>query len=117
METAAAEKSEATSEVSQSKEESVNQDDYSVYYGTWDIDSVEIKGSKYTADEVKAMGDESLDGLRIVIKEGGSAYIHEKGDSTIANWEGTPEGIKLGVKETTLSEDGLLILKHNRLAE
>ena len=82
------------------------------YCGTWEISSVEIEGSKFTADEVSAMGDDSLTGVGLVIKEGGKACLLENGTGDIVDWSITSNGIKIGVIECTIV-DGLICIENN----
>lgn len=82
------------------------------YCGTWDIHSVNIEGSVYTISELETMGDYSLSDFRIVIKEGGKAWIHSQGSGTTFDWENTKDGIIIGVRECSF-ENKLLSIDNN----
>lgn len=43
-------------------------------YGTWNAVGALIEGSEFTVSEIEALGDDSLNGLVLVIKEGGKVY-------------------------------------------
>lgn len=82
------------------------------YYGTWDIHSVNMEGSVFTISELETMGDYSLSDFRIVIKEGGKAWIYSQGSGTTLDWENTKDGIKIGVRECSF-ENKLLSIENN----
>ena len=86
--------------------------DKSSYYGTWDIQSVNMEGSVFTISELETIGDYSLSDFRIVIKEGGKAWIHSQGSGTTLDWEKTSNGIKIGVRECSY-ENELLSIENN----
>lgn len=75
--------------------------------GTWTIDSVEVNGSSFTIDELEAMGDYSLSDVQLVVKAGGQAYMTADGEGTMVEWEKTPSGIKIGIRDCEI-ENGLL---------
>ena len=82
------------------------------YYGTWDSVSAKVEGSTFTIDELETMGDYSLSDFRIVIKEGGKAYVYSEGNGATLDWEITDDGIKIGVRECVLKDD-LLSIENN----
>ena len=82
------------------------------YYGTWDSVSAKVDGSIFTIDELEAMGDYSLSDFRIVIKEGGKAYVYSEESGVTLDWKTTDDGIKIGVKECVFKDD-LLSIENN----
>lgn len=79
--------------------------------GTWAIDYVEADGVKYTISELEAMGDESLSGTQLVIKEGGKAYASDNTSGGIVDWEKNEDTITIGVMDCTL-KDGVLSFEY-----
>lgn len=80
----------------------------SKYLGTWDIHSVKIDGSILTIEEVEVAYDDTLSDFRVIIKEGGKAYLHVDGESELIDWTLTEEdGFMLGEQACTI-EDGML---------
>lgn len=82
------------------------------YCGTWEIASVEIEGTKFTAEEASAMGDNNLAGIKLVIKEDGKACLLENGTGEIVDWFITSDGIKIGVIECNMVDD-LICIENN----
>lgn len=84
------------------------------FVGTWEVDSVEIDGTEYTLSELNAMGDDSMDGLQIVIKDGGNAYVTENSSiadsGIVVEWSETKNGILIGEAECT-TVDGMICLE------
>ena len=84
---------------------SINED---IYYGTWDIAAINVEGSTFTIDEVKAMGDDSFDGVRIVIKKGGKACFIDPQENMLIDWECTGEKIVFnGERDGEIIDDQL----------
>ena len=84
----------------------------SKYLGTWDIHSVNIEGSMFTIEEVETTGDYSMSDFRIIIKEGGKAYVYAQGYGEFVDWFLAEEGINIGVRFCTL-QNGLLTIEIN----
>ena len=81
----------------------------SKYYGTWEVASVEKGDSTFTIEELEAMGDYSLSNFKIVIKEGGSAYISEEGNDAVVDWSLEGDVLKIGVRECQITDDTISI--------
>lgn len=45
-------------------------------YGTWNAAGALIDGAEFTVQEIEDLGDDSLNGLVLVIKKGGKVYAH-----------------------------------------
>lgn len=89
------------------------EDEASQYPGTWEITKVNVDGSDFTIDELEAMGDTSMSGMQLVIKDGGKCAIIEQGESTgIVDWSETETGIDMGVQKLTLDGE-MLVLENN----
>ena len=77
-------------------------------YGTWAVSKVMYNDSFYTLEELKALGEDSLEGIYIVIKEGGGGYAYlqalEQGGAT--SWEYDEENKSLTVGDVVLVYDG-----------
>ena len=80
-------------------------------FGTWKADSVEVDGVKYTIAELEAMGDDSMSGAQIVIKDGGKAYVADGEDGDIVDWVQTETGIKIGEQDCAIV-DGMICLEY-----
>lgn len=87
-------------------------DEENMLYGTWNATSVELEGSKFTLEELKTMGDDTMSDLFFVIKEGGKAYVHSEGYGELVDWASTSGGIKIGVIECSVS-DGFIHVENN----
>lgn len=81
--------------------------------GTWKVDSAEIDGTKFTASELEAMGDDSLSGGEIVIKDGGKAYVSDGDSGDVVDWTETENGVKIGEQECTMV-DGMICLEYGK---
>lgn len=81
----------------------------SKYYGTWEVASVEKGDSTFTIEELEAMEDYSLSNFKIVIKEGGSAYISEEGNDAVVDWSLEGDVLKIGVRECQITDDTISI--------
>lgn len=93
------------------------------YCGTWKIASIEKDGVSFTLEELKVFGDDSLNGISIVIKEGGKACLLENENENIVDWSVTPEGVRIGemdckrVEENISVENEGVILTFERASE
>ena len=83
------------------------------FYGTWDSHSAQIDGSLFTIEELETIGDYSLSDFRIIIKEGGKAYVYAEGEGELLDWELTDTGIKIGIRDCILQDDLLLIANND----
>lgn len=80
--------------------------------GTWQVDNVEIGGTKYTISELKAMGeDEGISQAQIVLKDTGKAYVSDGESGDIVDWIKTENGIKIGEEECAII-DGMICLEY-----
>lgn len=80
------------------------------YCGTWKIDHVVIDGAEFASSELGVL-DPNMSQVRIVIKDGGKAYVTEGDtDGDIVDWSETDVGILLDGLDV-LMVDGLLRLK------
>lgn len=59
--------------------------------GTWEAVNIEIDGSMFTVDEIKAVNN-SFTGLTLVLKDGGKAYAN----GSLFDWEQTDNGLIIG---------------------
>lgn len=84
----------------------------SKYYGTWEIVSAENDGAKFTLDELEALGDDSLSGISLILKEGRKACILENGKGDIVDWSVTSGGLKIGVLDCKVENDTILVEKN-----
>lgn len=83
----------------------------SKFLGTWKAESVEVDGTKYTVSELKAMGGDDLSEAKIVIKDGGKAYISDSGVGDVVSWEIIENGIRIGESDCTVS-DNMICIEH-----
>lgn len=81
-------------------------------FGTWEFDHANIDGSDYSKEELEAMDDGTLTdfiGLRIIIKEGGGAYIDTDNEQMTASWAENGDGtLSIGNMECKKADSGLL---------
>ncbi len=68
----------------------------SSFLGTWEISKVEYDGVEYTMEELENLGDDSFEGILLVLKEGGKAGISESGYWEELDWEKTESGLVIG---------------------
>ncbi len=84
--------------------------------GTWDADSIEADGIKYTVSDIEAIGETELSGLlrsmQLVLKEGGAAYLSIGSDAGVIDWEKTDEGVRIGEEDCTIV-DGMICLAYD----
>lgn len=78
-------------------------------YGRWDAVGVNADGAELTMDEVKAMGDDSMDNFYFIIKEGGKAYVHVQDDGELGDWEEIENGVKIGAMELVYEQEKLAV--------
>lgn len=84
-------------------------------YGRWEATEVELDGSRFTMEEIQAMGDHTMDDLYIVIKEGGKAYAHLGEEGLLVDWEETETGVKIGQSELTHDGRNLVLEKNGKI--
>lgn len=72
------------------------------YVGTWEAESVEYDGTKYSISEYVAMGGDEFDKAQMVIKDTGKAYLSDANSEYVVDWAVTENGIKLGQTECAL---------------
>lgn len=77
--------------------------------GTWEVDSVEVDGTKYALSELEAMEDYSASQTHIILKEGGKAYVSDSGTEDIVDWTQNGNTIKIGESDCSIVE-GLICL-------
>ena len=85
------------------------------YYGTWDFVCINVEGVSYSVEELETMGDYSLSDFKIVVKEGGKAYVYSDGYGELVDWETTDNGIIIGVVESKLDENLLSMEKNGTI--
>lgn len=78
-------------------------------YGRWDAVGVNTDGAELTMDEVKAMGDDSMDNFYFIIKEGGKAYVHVQDEGELGDWEEIENGVKIGAMELVYEQEKLAV--------
>lgn len=99
------EESSQVSEEKEKKEETLS--------GTWEPVKAEVEGSIFTIDELENMGDNSLDGFILILKDGGKAYVKDQQSEGIIDWKKNGEkSVAIGVKEMTI-ENNCIILENN----
>ena len=80
--------------------------------GTWNVDSVELDGARFTVSELAAMGrDDWMEKTLLVLKDGGKAYFAEGGvDGVIVDWYKTTDGkVLLDGTECTMVDEMIRI--------
>lgn len=82
--------------------------------GTWEVESVFIGESSFTVEELESMGDDSVSDLKIILKDGGKAYVLENGEGDLLDWEETEGTMKIGYLEFKL-ENGKLCMGEDDL--
>ena len=84
--------------------------------GTWNADSIETEGIKYTVADIEAIGETELSGLlrsmQLVLKEGGAAYLTIGPDAGVIDWEKTDEGVRIGEEDCAIV-DGMICFAYD----
>lgn len=79
------------------------------YVGTWEAESVEYDGTKYSISEYVAMGGDEFDKAQMVIKDTGKAYLSDANSEYVVDWAATENGIKLGQTECVLIDGKICV--------
>ncbi|MBE5968851.1 MAG: hypothetical protein E7242_01325 [Lachnospiraceae bacterium] len=77
--------------------------------GTYTLTKIEKDGSTFTVEEMKALGEDSFEGIYVILKDGGSAYYFEAGKGELTTWEKTSDGVKIGLMECTLKDGNIIV--------
>ena len=72
------------------------------YCGTWEVYGIGTGDTTVTLEELEATGDYSFSDFKLVIKQGGKAYLYAEGESAWIDWSLTGDGIKIGIRSCTL---------------
>ena len=87
------------------------------FCGTWEVDHLEMDGTSFTAEQIRALGGEEIAGFGMVLQEGGEAYLFLSDEGLVteceqvANWEQTESGLKIGENELSFA-DGCLRMEY-----
>ncbi|HCT17267.1 MAG TPA: hypothetical protein DIW36_07825, partial [Ruminococcaceae bacterium] len=79
------------------------------YVGTWEAESVEADGTKYSISEYVAMGGDEFNKAKIVIKDTGKAYLSDADSGYVVDWTETEKGIRLGQTECVLIDGRICV--------
>ncbi len=79
--------------------------------GTWNVESIEYEGSKFSVEEWNNMEDEDLSRFYIIFKDGGKAYIYDDGYGDLVNWLKSDDSIMIGDEKCSII-DGMICLDY-----
>ena len=81
------------------------------YCGTWKVNKAIVEGSTYSQKELKAMKEDDIAELTIVIKEGKAAFIKDATSDASLEWALSDKGIKIGEADCEIEGEFIVLDK------